>query len=252
MTFTEIADRVWVSRTEPHDLSVGLIGGERGLVLVDTQTSPDDARGVLAGIRSLGAGEVVAIVNTHDHFDHIGGNPLFQQEYDAATTHAHEDAAVSADRPLSSAGVIDLGDRVVELVHPGRAHTAGDVVVRVPDADVVFVGDLVEESGPPDYGDDSFPMEWPLALDLVVGLLTPATLVVPGHGAVVDRDFVQEQRADLGVVAETIRDLAARGVPVADALAAADGWPFPTEGLAGAVRRGYAQLPRAQKRLPLV
>ena len=53
------------------------------------------------------------------------------------------------------------------------------------------------------------------------------------------------------MVAETIRDLATRGVPVAEALDAAE-WPYPREELAAAVRRGYEHLPRAQKRLPLV
>ena len=52
---------------------------------------------------------------------------------------------------------LDLGDRVVELIHPGRGHTAGDLVVRVPDADVMVAGDLVEESDPPFIGDDSLP-----------------------------------------------------------------------------------------------
>jgi hypothetical protein len=74
---------------------------------------------------------------------------------------------------------------------------------------------------------------------------------VPGHGAPVDRGFVERQRDELGVVAETIRDLAGRGVPVAEALGAAE-WPWEKERLADAVRRGYEHLPRSQKRLPLV
>jgi predicted component of type VI protein secretion system len=94
-------------------------------------------------------------------------------------------------------------------------------------------------------------MEWPLSLDIVLGLLTPSSVVVPGHGAVVDREFVEEQRNTIGIVAETIRDLATRGVPLAEALEAGD-WPYPSEHLANAVRRGYEHLPRSQKRLPLV
>jgi hypothetical protein len=85
----------------------------------------------------------------------------------------------------------------------------------------------------------------------VLGLTTSDTVVVPGHGAVVDRDFVEQQRNEIGIVAETIRDLATRGVPVDDALATAE-WPFPRGQLERAVRRGYEQLPRSQKRLPLV
>jgi glyoxylase-like metal-dependent hydrolase (beta-lactamase superfamily II) len=120
---------------------------------------------------------------------------------------------------------------------------------------VVFAGDLVEESvlrnGVPGFGDDCFPMEWPATLDLLIGLLTPDSVVVPGHGLPVDKDFVDEQRGAIGVVAETIRDLASRGVPVADALAATE-WPYPREELADAVRRGYAHLPRSSKTLPLI
>ena len=85
----------------------------------------------------------------------------------------------------------------------------------------------------------------------MLSLTTSASVVVPGHGAPVDRDFVEQQRNDVGIVAETIRDLATRGVPLAEALAAAE-WPFPREGLAEAVRLGYEHLPRSQKRLPLV
>ncbi len=159
---------------------------------------------------------------------------------------------MAPDRTFSSALVLDLGDRQVELVHPGRGHTGGDLVVRVPDADVLLAGDLVEESAPPVVrrrqladGVAAGPRHRAL------GLITPATVVVPGHGAPVGRDFVEEQRNTIGIVAETIRDLAGRGVPVDQALEAAD-WPWPREGLAHAVRRGYAQLPRSQKRLPLI
>ena len=103
----------------------------------------------------------------------------------------------------------------------------------------------------PAFGTDCYPMEWPLTLDIVLGLTTAQSVVVPGHGAVVDRDFVEVQRNEIGIVAETVRDLATRGVPVDDALAAAE-WPYPREALANAVRRGYEHLPRSQKRLPLV
>lgn len=256
--FTEVADRVWVARYEQYDVNVGVVGGERGLVVVDTHGNEAAAREVVGHVRALDRGEVVAVVNTHEHFDHVFGNGTFREEYGAdLPIHATEQCAertrdtVPADHTFSSAAVVDLGDRYLELVHPGRGHTGGDLVVRVPDADALLAGDLVEESGPPAYGDDSYPLEWPLALDLVVGMLTPASVVVPGHGAVVDRAFVQDQRAAIGVVAETIRHLAESGVRVEDALAEAE-WPFPADRLADAVRRGYAQLPRSQRRLPLL
>ncbi len=280
--FHEIADRCWLARFELLDVNVGLVGGERGLLVIDTHASEQRARQVVEHVRRLGAGEVVAVVNTHDHFDHTFGNIVFAEEYAdpelichdaaaaelpqhaeaikarcAADTSDARHAEIAAARVLvptetfSSARVVDLGDRLVELIHPGRGHTAGDAVVRVGDADVLFAGDLVEQSGNPGFGDDCYPMQWPASLDLVVGMLTPQTVVVPGHGLPVDLDFVQEQRSAIGVVAETIRDLASRGVALADALDAAE-WPYPAEELRHAVARGYEQLPRGTRSLPLL
>ena len=59
-------------------------------------------------------------------------------------------------------------------------------------------------------------------------------MVVPGHGALVDRDFVEQQRQDIAITAQTIRDLAAAGVPVDRALDEGE-WPFASEALANAV-----------------
>ena len=280
--FLEVADRVWVARNPWADANVTAIGSDRGVVVVDTHGSTEPGRTILGDLARLGAGDVVAVVNTHWHWDHSFGNAAFREVDPEVPIHAHENAAtwlaehgeatkarftpetdlehheevdateiVVPDRLFSSAAVLDLGDRTLELVHPGRGHTVGDLVVRVPDVDVLLGGDLVEESARPWIGMDSWPLDWPLTLDIVLGVTTGSSVVVPGHGVVVDRAFVEEQRNTVGIVAETIRDLAARGVPVDQALDAGD-WPWPREGLADAVRRGYEQLPRSQKRLPLI
>jgi glyoxylase-like metal-dependent hydrolase (beta-lactamase superfamily II) len=284
--FVEIADRCWVARFEFLDVNVGLVGGDRGLLVVDTHASEAEARRVVDHVDALGVGDVVEVFNTHQHFDHTLGNIVFSERYGGPPIRAHEEAAagllvsgpalqreaaaddtdprhldIAATRILaptqtfSSAKVVDLGGRLVELLHPGRGHTGGDAVLRVADADVVFAGDLVEESavrgGVPGYGEDCFPMEWPGTLDLLIGLLTADSVVVPGHGRPVGREFVEEQRGAIGVVAETIRDLASRGVAVREALDQAP-WPYPQEELANAVRRGYEHLPRTSRTLPLI
>jgi glyoxylase-like metal-dependent hydrolase (beta-lactamase superfamily II) len=290
--FVEVADRCWVARYEYLDVNVGVVGGDRGLLVIDTHASEADARQVVEHVRRLGAGEVVAVVNTHQHFDHCFGNVVFTEAYDGLAIHTHEAAAAGLeaggpamkeqaardaqdpgspdrqqsaevarsrillpDRTFSSARAVDLGDRFVELVHPGRGHTAGDAVVRVPDADVMFAGDLVEESalrgGVPGFGNDCYPLDWPFTLDLLFSMLGDSSVVVPGHGLPVGKDFVLEQRGSIGVVAETIRDLASRGVPASEALGATQ-WPYPAEELSHAVARGYAQLPRSGRSLPIV
>jgi glyoxylase-like metal-dependent hydrolase (beta-lactamase superfamily II) len=67
--------------------------------------------------------------------------------------------------------------------------------VIVPDADVLFAGDIVEESGPPMVGEDSFPLEWPATNRRLLEWITDDAAVVPGHGDVVDRPFVVAQTA---------------------------------------------------------
>ena len=125
----------------------------------------------------------MAAVNTHEHWDHVLGNATLRSTWPALTLHAHEEAAartleavervqgyfrddpedpygpdvlaaevLPAETTFSSVGVVDLGDRVLELMHPGRGHTGGDLVVRIGDVDVVLFGDLVEEAGPPAFG----------------------------------------------------------------------------------------------------
>lgn len=269
--FTEVADRVWVARYEWWDLNVTVVGGERGLVVVDTQATVVAGREVLADLRRLGAGDVHAVVNTHWHFDHTFGNAAFREADPQVPVHAHEEAArnladwgpkviervareggprsaefaetelVIPDQTFSTWTVIDLGDRAVELIHPGRGHTGGDIVGRVPDAGVLLAGDLVEESGPPGLGDDSFPLEWGETLDTVLALATPSTVIVPGHGAPVDTTFVEHQRDDLTALAAEIGRLAEAGVPVDDALSEG-AWPWPQEVVGEAVRRGYQHL----------
>lgn len=281
--FTEIADRVWVARYPWYDVNVGLVAGEAGLVVIDTNASGALGRDTLAAVRRISSAPLVAAVNTHVHFDHTLGNGVFSAEgaeliaheqaasglvehvADSHREHAedpHPDAAgmlatapAVPTRTFSSALALDLGDRVLELIHPGRGHTDGDIVIRVPEADLVFAGDLVEEStagsAVPGFGEDCFPMDWPTSLDLVLSLTGASTRIVPGHGDVVDQDFVYEQRAAIGVVAETIRDLAGRGVALDQALALGD-WPYPREDMADAVRRGFEQLPQVRRQLPLI
>ncbi|CAN5761197.1 MBL fold metallo-hydrolase [soil metagenome] len=273
--FHEVADRVWVARYPWFDVNITLVAGSDGAVVVDTHASEVAVREVIDDLsRVAGLGRIVGVVNTHEHFDHTFGNATLLDAFGVVPIHAHEVAAartaaagerikrryvadlddphraevlatrvVPADHTFSSATTLDLGDRLVELSHPGRGHTGGDVVVWVPDADVLLAGDLVEESAPPAIGDDAYPLDWPQSLDVLLGSLGTRSVVVPGHGAVVDRAFVQRQRTDLGVVVETIRSLVERGVAVTDAFDAAE-WPWPHEVLEAAIRRGYDQVGR--------
>ncbi len=106
---------------------------------------------------------------------------------------------VHPDRVFTDRVEIDLGGRVAVLLHPGLAHTDHDVVVHVPDAGVVFAGDVVEHA---DSGFSAFSFSadtdlcaWPDTLDAILAL--SPRVVVPGHGEPVDAAFVRYHRDGL-------------------------------------------------------
>ncbi|HEY6740302.1 MAG TPA: MBL fold metallo-hydrolase, partial [Actinopolymorphaceae bacterium] len=254
MEWIEVGDGCFAGRYEPFDVGVGVVIGDDGLLVVDTRASTRQGRTLRDDIRRLSTLPVRAVVDTHWHFDHCFGNGAFEgvPVYGHASVprtladRAEKTRAGLADEPggeeyaetevvppdttFQTVRSVVLGDRVVELVHPGRGHTDGDIVVLVPDADVLYAGDLIEESGPPAYGDDSYPLDWPATLEILSGLLTPRTAVVPGHGKVVDQMYVLSQRGDLSRVAATVQRLWSEGVRE-EAVLDSGTWPFPVESL---------------------
>ena len=224
----ELATGVFVAVAEPEAVNLGLIVGSERALLIDTGSSPAQGRAVRDSLDAIIDVELVAVVLTHWHYDHAFGLAAFTD----LETIAHESvrdrlgstAAVAEagrlgvdpaevampNREIVVATALDLGGRRVEIAHLGRGHTDGDVVVVVPDADLVFAGDLIESAGPPSFGPDSVPAEWAGTLDGLIGLMTKATLAVPGHGEPVEREFVFEQR---GRIAAQAAELATQPPP---------------------------------------
>ena len=204
------------------DVTVGLVHGRRGTLLIDTGTTLAEADAIKADVADITGGSVSHIVLTHNHFDHILGSSAFAgaavycaPEVVATiadqTDHLRADAVRYGADPEAVARAIaalrapqnqvrqaelDLGGRTVEITHPGRGHTRHDLIVFVSDAEpaVVFCGDLVEESGDAAIGPDSDVAAWPATLAQVLELGGPDASFVPGHGAVVDAGFVERQR----------------------------------------------------------
>jgi glyoxylase-like metal-dependent hydrolase (beta-lactamase superfamily II) len=145
------------------------------------------------------------------------------------------------ERLVADCELLDIGDRGVELTHFGRGHTGNDLVVVVPAGGVVFAGVLLEQSGPPAYGDDSYPLAWPTTVEALVDI--NVSTFVPGHGDVMTPSAAAEQAEAITLVASLIRALHAAGIAVEDALReAGDRWPFPPDALTHAVERGYQWL----------
>ena len=208
------------------DVTIGLIWGRTGVLLVDSGTTLTEAAATDADVRQITGGRVTNIVLTHKHFDHVlgasmfagaeiycapevadylasGTDPLREDALSYGAKAAEIDAAIAAVRPPQHRihdAVVDLGDRSVTITHLGRGHTTADLVVLAPtaagadDPVVVFTGDLVEESDDPFVDADSDLAAWPAALDRLLVVGGPDAIYVPGHGSVVDAEFVRRQR----------------------------------------------------------
>ncbi|NUR24474.1 MAG: MBL fold metallo-hydrolase [Catenulispora sp.] len=273
----ETAEGVFTRRFQPVDITVTAVLGGEGVLVADTRCSVQEGRELRAELAELTPLPVRWVVNTHEHFDHMWGNAAFDvplmeppaefwghrniPAFDPEGPDFHKkrewlireggpewearlDELVvrTPDHLVTSSHVLDLGGRLVELLHPGRGHTDNDLVLWLPDAALLIGGDLVEQSGPPAFGSDSFPLDWPATLGALAALTPEDTVYVPGHGDPAGRGFLSEMQEFVTAVAEQIRTLHADGVPVQDAVRAGS-WPIEDGAhFASAVARGYAQL----------
>jgi glyoxylase-like metal-dependent hydrolase (beta-lactamase superfamily II) len=255
----EVAPGVYVLVAEPAGVNLGLVVGAERALVIDTGSSPAQGRALRDAVSRVTPLPLAGAVVTHWHYDHAFGLAAFddletiahesvteQLRSPAAAQEAQRLGLTAADlalphRLLVVMAALDLGGRRVELAHLGLGHTDGDLVVVVPDADLLFVGDLLESSGPPSFGDDSYLDEWAGTLDGVIGLMTATTQAVPGHGGPVDRLFAFGQRGEVAGVAGEIRRLFEGGVPEGEAVSQGS-WPYPDPSIAPAVAVGYRAL----------
>ena len=219
--------------------NAGLVRGDGVSLLVDTLFDLRLTRQMLDELRPL-AGRIATVVNTHANGDHCWGNELVDgARIVASRSCAEEMGALSPDvlatmvreapnmgrlgefvsrifGPFEFDGItvakptetfegsltLHVGGTEVRLFEVGPAHTAGDVIVYLPAAGVVFTGDILFVGGHPIVW--AGPVEnWIAALDRILAL-GPA-VVVPGHGPVTDMRAVTAERDYLAWLAQEAR-----------------------------------------------
>nr|WP_237728069.1 MBL fold metallo-hydrolase [Cellulomonas sp. APG4] len=216
-------------RPDAIDVSTTAVVGPHGVVVVDALGSPTQARRARGLLAEVTSAPVVGLVLTHAHWDHAFGASAYADvpswahhryivhlaEHEAAELatghagdHAPDDDApwddvdlAPPDVPVPRTTTIRPGGRDLVLRPLDVAHTTCDLVVHVPDAGVWVVGDVVEESGEPSLEIDSDPARWARQLTALAGRMAARDVVVPGHGAVVDRAFVRAQAVGLAAAA---------------------------------------------------
>ncbi len=248
VTFSEVGRDLWAFTAE-GDPNTGIIIGDDSVMVVDAQATPRLASMVVDKIRSVTDKPIKHVVLTHYHAVRVLGASAYaasevimsetaramvvergQEDWDSEFARfprlfqGHESipGLTWPTQTFDGRLTLYLGGRRVDLMQLGRAHTAGDIVACVPDANVMFTGDIVEYKSACYCGDAHF-HDWPDTLDNVRGWAPDA--IVPGRGdALVGRAKVDEAveltKDFLNSTYDAVARVALRGGSLKEAMAA--------------------------------
>ncbi len=249
ISFDEIGKGLYAFTAE-GDPNSGIIVGDDGVMVVDAQATPVMALEVIARVRKVTDKPIKYVLLSHYHAVRVLGASAYAGA-EILASDAARDMIVERGRQDMDSEIgrfprlfravesipgltwptitfpqqmsVWLGKREVRIMHIGRGHTAGDVVAYVPDANVVFSGDLVEYHSAC-YCGDAHLADWPKTLDRLAAF--KANALVPGRGAALDSsDKVQAgidgTRDFLATLYTSAQDSVAQGLTLKQAFAAA-------------------------------
>jgi glyoxylase-like metal-dependent hydrolase (beta-lactamase superfamily II) len=230
--------------------NAGLIVGDGVSLLVDTLFDLKITQQMLDTMADhTRSAPIGTVVNTHANGDHCYGNQLMDgAQIVSSTATANEMGEVPPallaalntdqgatgelfrsffgdfefegielrppDRTFDGRLELEVGGRVVELIEVGPAHTAGDTIAVVPDAGVVYTGDILFIGGTPIVWAGPL-SNWVAACDLMLGMQVDT--VVPGHGPITDKAGVTAVRDYLVFVEQEAIARHAAGLDAFDA-----------------------------------
>ena len=236
ISFTEIGDGLYAFTAE-GDPNSGVIIGDDSVMIVEAQATPRLAQKVIDKVRTVTDKPISHVVLTHYHAVRVLGASAFhapqvimgataramvaergQEDWDSEFQRfprlfqGHESipGLTWPTTTFTDRMTVWLGNRRVDLMHLGRAHTAGDIVIHLPDQNVMFTGDIVEAHSACYCGDGHFG-DWGNTLDRIRAFGLDA--IAPGRGDAVlgnvgvtqalerTRDFVDSTYAPAAKVA---------------------------------------------------
>ena len=214
ISFTEVGDGLYAFTAE-GDPNSGVIIGDESVMIVEAQATPRLAGKVIDCVRGVTDKPISHVVLTHYHAVRVLGASAFnapqvimsekaramvvergQEDWDSEFARfprlfqGHEDipGLTWPTTTFNGRMSVYLGQRRVDIMQLGRAHTAGDAVIYVPDQNVMFTGDIVEYHSACYCGDGHF-HDWPGTLENIRSWDLDA--IAPGRGdALVGRDMV--------------------------------------------------------------
>jgi len=235
---TPLADDFFTLEGQGGTISV--LTGPDGVLMVDSQFAPLTDK-IVAAIRKISDQPIRYLVDTHLHGDHTGGNENFarlgalifsRDQLRARLLHPSPGPNGQARPPAPAKALpvvtydgpvtLHINGEDVQLIPIRAAHTDGDTLIRFTKHDVLAVGDYYRGIGYPfvDIFNGGTLEGLLTGLDETIGLAGPKTKIIPGHGAIVDRNAVIAQRDFVLAMRVRMRPLVAQGMTVEQVLAA--------------------------------
>lgn len=217
--------------------------GDQGVLVVDDQF-PTMVPRIRAAIRELGGDDVDFVINTHWHFDHTDGNPLFGRDGSWIVSQVNSRRMMTdnqlinlvnalVEQPPSSPDglpVITYENRMrfyfngeqIDLMHFGPAHTTGDAAVVFRGHNVVHMGDVFNSGAYPFIdADNGGGLDGVILFcEAVLNEINEDTIVIPGHGPVAKYEDLIEYVLMLRTIRDRIAELIARGASLDEVIAA--------------------------------
>ena len=205
ITFDEIGRDLWAFTAE-GDPNSGVIIGDESVMIVEAQATPRLAHKVIEKVREVTDKPISHVVLTHYHAVRVLGASAYgadqiimgeaargmvmergQEDWDSEFQRFPRlfegyESIPGLTFPTTTFNdrmTVHLGKRRVDLMHLGRAHTAGDIVIHVPDENVMFTGDIVEDHSACYCGDGHF-ADWGNTLDAIAAY--DVNSIAPGRG----------------------------------------------------------------------
>ncbi|MBW8866204.1 MAG: MBL fold metallo-hydrolase [Acidobacteria bacterium] len=214
--------------------AIGVLVGPDGVFMVDSQFAPLSDK-IAAAIRQVSDRPIKFMVNTHVHGDHTGGDENFAKM--GVTIIARDElrarlaAPPSGPKPAAAALPIvtykgamtfHMNGEDVQLIAVPAAHTDGDTMVKFPNADVIMTGDFYRSAGFPniDRANGGTLNGMLAGLQAVVDAAGPSTKIVPGHGAIVDKNAVAAHRQMIVAIRDKVAALVKQGKTQQEVIAA--------------------------------
>jgi len=245
----QVAPGVWVLLGSNGNVLI--VPDDKGTLIVDDQRDTDHDE-IVKAVGQVSKTPIRYVVNTHWHLDHAGGNAAFAKAGATIVAQRQVRERLAKDQYMAAYRVniaaspviahptevfddkhaLTVGSETIQLQHTPNAHTDGDIIVRLPKANVLHMGDLFFGGMFPFIdvstgGDIDGLVE---AIDAALAMADDKTRIVPSHGPVSTKADLAAYRAMLVDVRDKVRTAKADGKTIMQTIEADLIAAYPIEG----------------------